>query len=137
MFTETQWYQALLQSNFFGYTLEELNFSFDKKRQVKVHPKIATEAYSILFITIIEAEIVRIRTAEDSAKISETENAADTQPFYTPDSEKYSSGSHTQQATPKSDKYKQRYRFWHFFFTNLESFFKPSRIQQTFKATKT
>ena len=132
---ETQWYQALLQSNFFGYTLEKL-ISFDKKWQVKVHPKIAAAANSIWLLTIIEAEIVRFRTAEDSAKISETENAADTPSFYTPDSEEKSIRSHTQQASLKSNSCKQLHHFFHFFFTNLESAIETSRIQQTLKATK-
>ena len=89
--------EALREPNLFDHTLEELTFSYDKNRQEKVHSTIAAEAKSNR-----EAEIVRNRTAEDSPKTPNTESTADTSPFYTPDSEKQSSTSHTPQSSPKS-----------------------------------
>ena len=89
--------EALREPNLFDHTLEESTFSYDKNRQVKVHSTIAAEAKSNR-----EAEIVRNRTAEDSPKTPDTESTADTSPFYTPDSEKQSSTSHTPQSSPKS-----------------------------------
>ena len=75
--------EALREPNLFDHTLEELTFSYDKNRQVKVHSTIAAEAKSNR-----EAEILRNRTAEDSPKTPNTESTADTSSFYTPDSEK-------------------------------------------------
>ena len=89
--------EALREPNLFGHTLEELTFSYDENRQVKVHSTIAAEAKSNR-----EAEIVRNRTAKNSPKTPNTESTADTSPFYTPDSEKQSSTSHTPQSSPKS-----------------------------------
>ena len=81
--------EALREPNLVDHTLEELTFSYDKNRQVKVHSTKAAEARSNR-----EAEIVRNRTAEDSPKTPNTESTADTSPFHTPDSEKQSSTSH-------------------------------------------
>ena len=89
--------EAPREPNLFDHTLEELNFPYDKNRQVKVHSTIAAEAKSNR-----EAEIVGNRTAEDSPKTPNTENTSDTSPFYTPDSEKQSSTSQTPQSSPKS-----------------------------------
>ena len=69
-------------------------FPYDKNRQVKVHSTIAKSNR--------EAGFLRNRTVEDSPKTTNTGSIADTSPFYTPDKEKQSSASHTQQSSPKS-----------------------------------
>ena len=89
--------EALCEPNLFDHTLDELTFSYDKTRQVKVHSTIGAEAKSNR-----EAEIIRNMTAEDSPKTPNTESTADTSPFYTADPEKQSSTSHTPQSSPKS-----------------------------------
>ena len=72
--------EKLREPILFDHTLEELTFSYDKNRQVKVHSTIAAEAKSNR-----KAEIVRNRTVEDSPKTLNTESTADTSPFYTPE----------------------------------------------------
>ena len=82
--------EALLELNLFDRTLEELTFSYDKNRQVKVYSTIAAEG-----ISNREAEDVRKRTAEHSLKTHFVKSTSDTSPFYTPDSEKQSNRSHS------------------------------------------
>ena len=93
--------EALREPNIFDHIPEELTFSYDKNRQVKVQSAIAKEPDS-KFI----AETVKKKTAEKPPRTPGTENTGDTSPFYTPDSEKASSRSHTPQSNPKSEQSK-------------------------------
>ena len=90
--------EALREPNLFDQALEELTFSYDKNRRAKVYSKIATEPESKSV-----TEMVQNTTAEEPPRTPEMENTGDTSPFYTPESEKLSSRSHTPQSSPKSD----------------------------------
>ena len=90
--------EALREPNLFDHALEELTFSYDKNRRAKVYSKIATEPESKSV-----TEMVQNTTAEEPPRTPEMENTGDTSPFYTPESEKLSSRSHTPQSSPKSD----------------------------------